>query len=383
MTKFYSFLIGLLGATSLGWASTPANPSFLTAQESEAVVREIDSICGDSWCSGDLNYRFDQLVCNSAECYFDIQVITRNDPAAGQSRPYRCQLNDFHSASDLVRVDSIAGEIFYRYTDKLYDAVSQCISAEVPVRHPVIYLPKSSACRDSLRKQPRFKSAAHSVYAEVFYELENKKQASARVLTQMVEQYAGQSANCTLEYYMAFEDEVLCERVAGQREICSLPTDLGHFVVIRDYVDSAAVIYIENSKKTPQLGSFSNDDVTVKLAQPEACYTELLNLDGKQSAQTPFASSDHRSYFVSAKGMNLKQDARKNAAQLVNRAVAGLEKIPGGTCKAPSATLAVSSNACRTLGGVDVCVFSQLNSGYFVVTPDAADGAFVTFIRFD
>lgn len=383
MTKFYSFLICLFSAPAFGLASTPAK-AFLTAQETEAVVREIDNICGDTWCSGDLNYGFDQLVCNSNECYFDIQAITRNEPSESQSRPYRCQLNGFQSASDLVRIEtSFDGQTLYRYTDKLYDAVSQCISEEVPNRHPLVYLPKSSACRDSLRKQPRFKSAAHSVYAEVFYELENKAQASAKVLTQMVEQYANQDASCSLEYYMAFQDEISCERVGGQREICSLPTDLGRFLVIKDYVDSAAVIYLEDTKKPAQLGTLSKESISVKLAQPGACYTELLNLDGKQQAQTPFASSDHRSYFVSAKNLNPNQDARRNAAQLVNRAVASLEKNSGGTCKAPTANVSVANTACATLGGVPVCVFSQLSSGYYVVTPDADSGAFVSFVRFD
>lgn len=383
MRKNLYALISALAVSPCSLASAPA-ASFLDEMESEALVREIDKICGDSWCSGELNYRFNQLVCSSTECYFDIQAITRNDHGANQSRPYRCQFTGFQTASDLLRVEITSdGRTRYTYTDKLYDAVGHCINAEFPKRHPLVYLPKTSPCRDSLRKQPRFKSAAHSVYAEVFYELENKAQASAKVLNQMIEQYANQDSKCSLQYHMVFEDEINCEHVAGVSGICSLPTDLGRFIVIKDYVDGAAVLYIENSQKPASLGTLQAESLNVKLAQPEACYPELLNLNGKQGPQTPFNSSDHHSYFVSTKGLNASHDARKNAAKLVNRAVAHVEKTSGGSCQSKIGEVSIGKNACTTLGGLPICVLSGPNAGYYVVTGDRAGGAFVTFVRFD
>lgn len=358
-------------------------PSYLTETEAQAVVTEIDNICGDSWCSGDLNYGFDRLLCNDNECYMDLRAITRNDNGATQSRAYRCELEGFQNASDLLRVESsFDGVQRLTYTSKLYDAVGECINTRIPTVHPVAYVPHATACRDSLRVQPRFKSAAHSVYAEIFYELENKAQASARVLTQMVEQYASKDSNCSLQYHMVFEDEISCERVGGLNVICSVPTDLGRFVVIKDYVDGAAVIYSEATQKSASLGTLKADSLSVKLANPESCYTELLNLDGKQKAQEPFNSSDHHSYFVSAKDLNAKQDARNNAAQLINRAVSAVEKS-AGTCKAKTAPATFGKDVCKVLGGIQTCVLAPANAGYYVVTKDNADGAFVTFVRFD
>lgn len=365
-----------------GQASALAS-SYLTEIEAQAVVREIDSICGDSWCSGDLNYGFDRLLCNDTECYMDLRAITRNDNGANQSRSYRCELQGFQSAADLLLVESnFDGFKRLTYTSKLYEAVGTCINEKIPNRHPVAYVPKASACRDALRGQPRFKSAAHSVYAEVFYELENKAQASARVLNQMVEQYAGKDSSCSLEYQMLFEDEISCDRVGGLNVICSVPTDLGRFLVIKDYVDGAAVIYIEGTQKNATLGTLKADTISVKLANPEGCYTKLLNLDGKQKPQEPFNSSDHHSYFVSARNLNSNQDARSNAAQLINRTVSSVEKS-AGSCKVQTAVANFGKNVCKTLGGIPTCVLAPANAGYYVVTKDAADGAFVTFVRFD
>jgi hypothetical protein len=367
---------------TFGQASAQTS-SYLTETEAQAVVSELDSICGDSWCSGDLNYGFDRLICNDSECYLDLRAITRNDNGANQSRAYRCELNGFQSPADLLLVENnFDGSKRLTYTSKLYDAVSACINEKIPAQYPVAYVPKASACRDSLRGQPRFTSAAHSVYAEIFYELDNKVQASARVLNQMVEQYASKDSSCSLQYHMVFEDEVSCERVGGINVICSVPTDLGRYLVIKDYVDGAAVIYIEGHQKTASLGTLKTDNVSVKLANPEGCYTELLNLDGKQKPQEPFNSSDHHSYFVSAKHLNAKQDARSNAAQLVNRAVSSVEKS-AGSCKTQTVTANFNKSACQTLGGIQTCVLAPANAGYYVVTKDAADGAFVTFIRFD
>ena len=124
------------------------------------------------------------------------------------------------------------------------------------------------------------------------------------------------------------------------------------------------------------------DKQSVKLAGPDSCYTELLNLDGKQKPQEPFNSSDHHSYYVSAKDLNSKQDARNNAAQLINRAVSAVEKS-AGTCKVQTASATFGKDVCKVLGGIQTCVLTPANAGYYVVTKDTADGAFVTFVRFD
>jgi hypothetical protein len=375
-----SLILGSLTGPSFAGGQTK---SFLNDGETQALIHEIDTVCGDTWCAGDLNYRFDGLVCHEAECYLDIQVITRNEGGANQSRPFRCELKGFQSAQDLLRVEAgFDGQKRYTYTDKLYDAVGQCLNVDVPQKYSVVYLPQASACRDSLRRKPQYTSAAHSVYAEIFYELEDKAQAAAQVLNEMVERYAAKDGNCSLQYHMAFADEISCERVGGQREICSLPTDLGRFIVLRDWVDSAAVLYIENAAQEASLGTLEADVLPVKLARAENCYTELLNLDGKQDDQMPFAAMDHRSYFVSAKGLNLSRDARFNAAELVNRVVSTVAR-KSGSCQMTTDVMDVSKNACTRLGEVELCVLGGRTAGYFVVARDEAGGAFVTFVRFD
>jgi hypothetical protein len=241
---------------------------------------------------------------------------------------------------------------------------------------PVVYLPKSSACLNSLRPNPSYKSASHSAYADVFHGINDKAEASAEVLNQMVKAYAEMDASCSLQYYAALKDEVSCDRF-GMSTVCSLPTDLGRFVLIKDMVDSAAVIYIEGSEKDAKLGTFSSESLHVPVAQPEECYLELLDLGDDQYPETPFDSSDHHTYYLDTKNLDRGDDARKNAALLVNAVLEGRQ------CKYKIADQRLENDACRNLGGIDICVIAPQRAGYFIITKDTSEGAFVSFLRYD
>ena len=74
---FSSFFI-----TSLSIASTTARSTdIFTESQKETVVKAIDNICGDTWCEGDYDFKFNQFACNkkSSECELTFQFIERSD----------------------------------------------------------------------------------------------------------------------------------------------------------------------------------------------------------------------------------------------------------------------------------------------------------------
>jgi len=374
----------LTGITLVSQSSQAETRSFLSAQDSRQLVQAIDSICGDTWCAGDLNYLFDKLECGPDACFFDVRAEIRNTTNDGQltsrdSRPFRCQLNGFASRSDLVDESGFR----LTYSAKLYEAMGECLYYQLGPAHPVVYLPEVKSCRSSIEQKPYYQSAAHSVYAEVFYEL-NAVDAAVQTLSDLVSSYSKTDSSCSLTYYMAFRDRVQCQSI-NSKALCSLPASEGQFLIVKDYVDSAAVLYFKDAAKvTPVLGQVGTKGVTTKLADSALCYSDLLNLNGTQPVAQPFAASDHRSYFVSTKNLRLSQDARLNASLLVNSVVRNLSRSAAKTCTYQEKTITLDNSACQKIGGRDVCLVSSENSGgYFIVSKDNAAGAFVTFVRFD
>jgi hypothetical protein len=359
--------------------------SFLAPEESKQLLEAIDSTCDDTWCSGDLNYLFDQIACGEDACYLDVRAEIRNFDAAGEinsrdSRSYRCQLQGFESRADLVQESAQT----LSYSLKLYEAVGSCLTSELAAAHPVLYLPEVKSCRSSLEQKSYFQSAAHSAYAEVFYEQPDSIQAAAQTLNDMVQAYTKTDPSCRFSYFMAFRDQANCQRI-NAKQVCYLPASEGQFLVLKDYVDSAAVLYFKKQKNpNPTLGKLSSQTIRVQLANNALCYTELLNLNGHQAPAQPFASSDHRSYFLSTKNLKLDTDARINATILVNSLIRKLSRNSPLACLYQEQSISLDDSACQKIGGRDVCLIAGGNTGgYFLVSKDDASGAYVSFIRFD
>jgi|GEM_PF-2933379 hypothetical protein len=387
MMKSFAILPATLLGLFLSAASTQVQAqSYLTAEESKQVVVEIDSICGDTWCSGDLNYLFERLECGPTACYFDVRAEIRDESDLGgvanrNSRPYRCQLEGFQSRSDLI--DTRARSL--TYSRKLYEAIGRCLNEQLAAAFPVIYLPEVKSCRTSIEQKTSFQSAAHSAYAEVFYEQQDSIRAAAQTVSDMVQAYAKTDSSCQFSYAMAFRDQAECT-IIKSKQVCSLPASEGQFLVLKDYVDGAAVLYFKKQRNpSPALGKAGQRPTKVKLADSSMCYTELLNLGDSQQAAKPFASLDHRSYFVSTKNLKSSEDARINAVRLVNSVIRGLNRSSPQTCSYQEQTVSLDAKACEKIGGRDVCLIAgqSSTSGYFIVSKDDAAGAFVSFIRFD
>ena len=117
--KFTLAWVGFLTlVSSMAWASG--------ADWNQKALGAIDSICADTWCSGDFNYRFDSLKCDFERATCVLRYRSGEWPAEGAvmrfSRSGRCQLKGIRSPSDLIE-----DAVWVRLKDAPYEKITNCL----------------------------------------------------------------------------------------------------------------------------------------------------------------------------------------------------------------------------------------------------------------
>jgi hypothetical protein len=109
----------------------------LSEADERAVLREIDNICGDTWCEGEFDYSFKKLDCrrSTRSCSFQFDYIYRiYEQGSGRVSmrlgfPTTCKFENILSGDELV--DRSHGRT--TYSDRLYNLVNDCINSNEPV----------------------------------------------------------------------------------------------------------------------------------------------------------------------------------------------------------------------------------------------------------
>ena len=90
------------------------------------ALEAIDSICADTWCSGDYNYRFDSLKCDFGRETCVLRYRSAEWPAEGETMSFtrsgRCKLTGIRSPSDLIEAGPGV-----RLKDAPYDQITTCL----------------------------------------------------------------------------------------------------------------------------------------------------------------------------------------------------------------------------------------------------------------
>ncbi len=120
--KHIIFIVTLISCTNI-FAAT-ANDLFSAVQKN-AALQAIDSICGDTWCEGDYNFRFNEFTCDKKEksCELNFQFIKSTEKSEMDiySLPQTCRIlniNSFHQIMDTK----------YSLNEEFYEEVSNCIN---------------------------------------------------------------------------------------------------------------------------------------------------------------------------------------------------------------------------------------------------------------
>jgi|SRR6478735_141595 len=115
-------------------ASTDAlsRPALNNRQEA-TVLKLIDDICGDTWCEGDNNFRFDRLECHAGcagrdgSCRLTFRVFSYDtDVETGPTYTRSCTTSGFRNFDSLVKTSGSYQSLAPAY----YDALTECISRE-------------------------------------------------------------------------------------------------------------------------------------------------------------------------------------------------------------------------------------------------------------
>ena len=103
----------------------------LTKPQASAVLKLVDDICGDTWCEGDHNFRFDRLECTRpcakapGTCRLTFRIFPYDsDVETGPTYTRSCKTRGFQGFASLV---DTAPNGYQSLDWDYYDALSACI----------------------------------------------------------------------------------------------------------------------------------------------------------------------------------------------------------------------------------------------------------------
>ena len=125
MRRFALLCVVAASMLSTPLASAATSYEFLTATQKKQVLRAIDNVCGDTWCEGDYNFRFDQIFCSShtKTCRVIFQYFPHGEPAKARG-----------AACDISRVAKFLDLIYYlrpgvrALNDGVYQQLNNCMT---------------------------------------------------------------------------------------------------------------------------------------------------------------------------------------------------------------------------------------------------------------
>lgn len=118
-------------AEEVASASSELKRNALTRQQEATALKLIDDICGDTWCEGDHNFRFDRLQCRTGcaskagTCELTFRLFSYDtDIETGPTYTYTCKTHDFEGFASLVDTQGSYQSLNWDY----YEALTDCIA---------------------------------------------------------------------------------------------------------------------------------------------------------------------------------------------------------------------------------------------------------------
>ena len=103
----------------------------LSPGQEATVLKLIDDICGDTWCEGDHNFRFDRLECKkgcgggAGSCRLTFRLFSYDtDVEAGPTYMRSCKTQDYTGFDSLVTTSGTYQSLQWSY----YERLTECIA---------------------------------------------------------------------------------------------------------------------------------------------------------------------------------------------------------------------------------------------------------------
>ncbi len=136
--KFFLMFVLLFSFITTAAFSAYSVDDFLNNIEKKQLLDEFDSICGDTWCEGDFNYEFNAIDCNQSDgtCLLSFvyikQLFEENETSNALKYSKKCLMEGFFQKEDLIQYKDLKSwPLKITYTEKIYDAVSDCIDTYI------------------------------------------------------------------------------------------------------------------------------------------------------------------------------------------------------------------------------------------------------------
>lgn len=93
------------------------------------VLRVIDETCGDAWCEGPYEFRFESLMINPETDETTVSFVWRNEFGKDTSRLHfsDCTISGFTRAEDIVKWDYVLDRGFF---NELNDCIEDVLSRD-------------------------------------------------------------------------------------------------------------------------------------------------------------------------------------------------------------------------------------------------------------
>ncbi len=120
MNLSFTFILLLSASLSFG-------KDFLKKAQKDIILKEIDSICADTWCAGDYNFNFKSIQCDDTKaiCQVNYEMFIWEQDEAKLS--LNCLIRPVKKFSDMVKK---AGA-YYSIQEKFYDKMTTCLEINI------------------------------------------------------------------------------------------------------------------------------------------------------------------------------------------------------------------------------------------------------------
>ncbi|MCL1126001.1 hypothetical protein [Shewanella surugensis] len=234
-----------------------------------------------------------------------------------------------------------------------------------------IDVPVFSQCDTELTQSNTRDSQVYNLYSDFYYEYNDPREYALVALEKLTSQFAASNSICQ-QYTQASLDDIHCEAQIGGTEICSLESDTGDFVIVKDYVDASNIILSKhNDDIWPAIHS-ENDNAPLYVPNPGSCYDGLLQ--GGMDSQAYLVDASSYRYFGDFRYV-LARTTRDTVKEIANR---------NDYCYYQTTAESAANMQCSILSsGTQYCSLPNTNAGYFVFVTGEDHSMHLIFNRWD
>lgn len=232
-----------------------------------------------------------------------------------------------------------------------------------------VNIPSFEACAAELTQSNTKDAAAYYMYSDFYYEVEDKRLYAVKAVATLVENF-GPGTACETQHITINLDDIKCHDLGS--EMCVVPSEGGHYIVSKDYVDGTNIILAADGYSTLPRKRKKYDNEMLYIPNPSACYMDLLHY------------RDGQVHGVDGMPYRSFQDLRYVLARITRDIVTDLAEV-SMDCEYETQAFEATKMECKKYNqyGSQICSLTATSAGYFQFVTEGQGGVHVLFNRWD